>query len=103
MTVSEIAAQAAIDPHTLNQIERLLLKYPKVDDSELHEITSFLRDGTILEIGLLSRNSDAWRNAEAIRAAHPHRFATTAREKLLLGVGISAIVLVPLLLWALAT
>lgn len=102
MNSPKIVEQAVVDHESLTRVEQLLLQYPEVSESELAEITHFLRDGTILEIGLLSMNQDAWRKAEKIRARHPKRFATSKREYLLMASAIGAILLVLALFWAIA-
>ena len=73
-----------------------------MSEPELAEITQFLRDGTILEIGLLSMNQEAWRKVEKIRTSHSKRFATSKREYLGMALAIGAILLVLALFWAMA-
>jgi hypothetical protein len=102
MNSPKIVEQAVVDHEALTRVEQLLLRYPEVGESELTEITHFLRDGTILEIGLLSMNQDAWRKAERIRARHPKRFARSKREHRLMASTIGAILLVLALFWAIA-
>lgn len=102
MISPETIEQAVVDHEALTRVERLLLQYPEVSEAELAEITHFLRDGTILEIGLLSMNQDAWRKAEKFRARHPKRFATSTREYLMMVSAIGTILLVLALFWAIA-
>ncbi len=102
MISPETVEQAVVDNEALTRVEQLLLQYPEVNEAELAEITQFLRDGTILEIGLLSMNQDAWRKAERIRAKHPKRFATSTSEYLVMTSAIGATLIVLTLLWAIA-
>ena len=102
MTSQEIVEQAVVDHEALTRVEQLLLQYPDVSESELAGIMHFLRHATILEIGLLSMNQDAWRKAQRIRARHPTRFATTTREYRVMASAIGATLLVLALFWAIA-
>lgn len=102
MNSPETVGKVAFDNEPLTRVERLLLQYPGVSESEVAEIVHFLRDGTILEISLLSMNRDAWRNAERIRTERPKMFATTRREYLRMGSALGAIILILALFWAIA-
>lgn len=102
MTSSNSVDQASFDNETLNRVERLLLRYPDLSEAERNDVADFLRNGTILEVGLLSMNQAAWRNAEEFRASYPARFATTDREYVGLASVIAGIILVLALFWAIA-
>jgi hypothetical protein len=95
-------AEYKIDNEMLIRVEELLLQYPDVGERELESIISFLREGTILEIGLLSTNKEAWRNAERIRARYQQKFATTKQEYLALATVMSGMALILLIFWFVA-
>jgi hypothetical protein len=95
-------AEYRLDNELLIEVERLLLQYPDVSERELDRITAFLRDGTILEIGLLSTNKPAWRNAESIRAKYPQKFARTRQDYLALGTVLGGMFLIFLIFWFVA-
>ena len=102
MINAQAVEQAVFDPEALMRVERLLLQYPDVSESELAEITHFLREGTVIEISLLALNADAWRNAEKLRCKLPKRFATSKQEYLAIRAMIVAIIILFALPWAIA-
>ena len=102
MTSLQIAARPPAEDETLRKIEQLLLRYPNVSAPEIVEIAEFLRDGTLMQIGLLSANHHAWESAEDIRRKHPHLFKATVKQKLMVAIALSTLVLVPISLWAIA-
>ncbi len=80
MQMTETRAKLATDAHALSRIEMLLLQYPQVTTAEREEIGSYLRRATVMDLGLLSTNEQAWSKAERYRREHPDVFATTAWE-----------------------
>lgn len=102
MINSQIVEQAVVGGEALTRVERLLLQYPDVSESERAEITHFLREGTAIEINLLALNRHAWRNAEKLSCKLPKRFSTRSREYLAMRAIITAIVIVFALSWAIA-
>lgn len=102
MIAAQVVEQAAFDNETLTRVERLLLQYPDVSESELAEIAHISREGTVIEISMLALNRNAWRNAEKLDCRLPRRYSTRSREYLAIRAMITAIIIALALSWVIA-
>jgi hypothetical protein len=86
----------------LAEAEALLERFPDVGEEQVRRIASFIRNGSSLDVGILSANTSAWEKAERLRAERPDLFRTSAKGWLL--IAGTAIVSVAMLysLWAIA-
>jgi hypothetical protein len=100
MTITQSRAKLANDPHTITRIESLLSSYPHVTADEAQEIAGFLRNGSCMDVGLLSTNRNAWAKAEQFRRENATEFATTAKEYALFAGTIIALLVLGVLLWS---
>lgn len=74
-------ARSAIahDPNRLEEVQRLLRRYPDIDAQEHDRVGKFLRHGAPLDLGLLSSNPELWSAAAAYKTHNPHYFALGRR------------------------
>jgi hypothetical protein len=76
---SEARTAIAHDPEALHDAERLLGRYPEIDERERDRLGVFLRSGAPIDIGLLSSNRELWRAVDRFRRDHPKYFRVGPR------------------------
>ncbi len=69
----------AHDPKMLDEVQRLLRRYPDLNEQERDRVGKFLRGGAPIDLGLLSSDPELWRAAGAFKAHHPHYFTLGRR------------------------
>ncbi len=82
------------DPARRDRLATLLRSYPRLSPPETDEVLAFLKDGAILDIGLLKGDPQVKAAIEQVHEDHPAHFKTSATQRL----AVAAMLIVPLIL-----
>lgn len=87
------------DAPTRTRIEQLLERYPMISSEEKHEIVTFLREGSIIEVGLLSGNAAMETKLQAFRKDQKKHLSLGPREYLWIATILAVVVILAILAW----
>lgn len=92
MNNAKARSAIAHDANQLEEVQRLLRRYPDIDQQERDRVGEFLRNGAPIDVGLLSSDPELWRAAGAFKTHHPHYFALGRGVYIGWAAGIMALV-----------
>jgi hypothetical protein len=82
------------EPALRDRIAMLLQRYPDLPATEMHEVLAFLKNGAILDIGMLKGDAETRSRIERVQRDHAGHFKATLTQRLT----VSALLVVPVLL-----
>ena len=81
------------------RMEKLLRAYPAVTNIEEAQLLRYLRNGRVLDVGLLTANEQLKPQLEQFRRDHAAAFATGLKEYLVFTFMIAAFICLCALMW----
>ncbi|OZA17937.1 MAG: hypothetical protein B7X90_13405 [Novosphingobium sp. 17-62-19] len=77
----------------------MLQRYPDVDANDIAEITRFLKEGLIVEVGFLITDEKLSYKVEHFRADHADKLGLSSRDYVIVTIIVAALVLACIFLW----